>query len=437
MSLLSFNVDGLFITDEEKELLKDYIEKVKPKYILVLNSLPFAVELKKKYSWLNVVYRDMSLIENDNVHRYLTPQTWRNLYASAIHNGLIAHTTNEPNYSERSYIDFEVQVGLMAVRENFQVVVGNYSTGTPQRSSDIHTILELASDYQRNIILGLHEYAATDWHLDWGGNKNPFSWDKVPSKYGWIIGRYNYINDYSRKRFNKLPRILLTEFGYDTIQSHSHLQKFFPGYTDRMGVTPSSQAFSVWAKQFGVASWEEYAYKSIEAMWRNIYKDTNIEGMMLFCFGGQGVWRDNYNFAKHRSLISLLTNNPMKNGVAAMNEGKEFYTASLVSNSTHNIRTAPTTSSRIQGQIKFGDMFVVIEDSFASANGYSWKRVFTNVSGVFKEGWLALVDGMELKRQSGSDAKSFAEQLSSAKVSIETAETIIEKIMADLLNNGY
>jgi len=388
MTGIGLNIDGMFLDNQENVELLAYMEKAKPDYSLVLNSVHKAIELKP-YVKKNIIYRHMFSPEYNEIWRVVNPKTWWDINIDARNHKLILHTSNEPSIST-DLINFEYTCGLMAHENKQEAVLLNFSVGTPEESDygKLDPIFELIcdSDY---LYLGLHEYAATTFQLEFGDNLWDYTkWKK--RRDGYVIGRYNRILDYTLKRFGKKPKIIFTEFGFDTIHALLNKQQSVAPYNYPMGIRNTLNAFTSISNQP-----QNYAGQQLKHAWKNFYQDESIKGVCYFCFGGVGVWKSDYNLAGYKSLLEEIsegfnTKEKEENKVTIKSYGdtptKIRYTGSNV-----NIRDLPTTvGSKIIGQLNNNNSYYILEDSDAENNGYKWKRILYKSANGIQFGWCAI-----------------------------------------------
>ncbi len=405
MTGMGLNLDGLFITQEHRQRAYQYIQSVKPKTVLVLNDLPTAETIKKMSPTTEVIFRKTFGEHSDNLYREMTPQRWWAEYEPAHKLGLTLHTCNEPSVNGQM-VEFELACAQIALQNKARVVLGNFSVGTPDLGvyPTLAPLLEVIVNNPTYLRLGLHEYSATNWYYDFDKTITDYEKWKTkiePSVKPYLVGRYRWINDYCQKKWGKLPSIILTEWGFDTIYSATAWQSTVPQYQIPMGIKNCIPSFASWKTNLN--SWEAYAVEQLHRQWIALYADApNILGQCYFCVGGHGVWGDVFNIAQYPLLMELLkardfssTGTSIGGGIQNMQLGKLLrpieYTGGNV-----RFRVLPTTSANTINTIVTGQEGWLFTDSYALSDGYQWRRgLFSEPNGALVVGWFALVTGQE------------------------------------------
>lgn len=401
MKRMGLNIDGLFISEKEKNDLITYLQTDQPDTIIVLSSVPFAAEMKGRFPRMNVIYRDMSGSDNDNLWLHMTPQEWWNRYSMVKNYGLIAHTNNEPAIT-KAMVEWEIECAKIAIANQTKVVLCNFSVGVPETPNNNPTqyemlkpLFKLIAENPDYLYLGLHEYAATNWYAEFGGATDYKVWSKdLNHTRPYLMGRFKHINDYCIANFGKLPNIIFTEWGFDTIHAFYNYQSRVPGFEpSHMGITKSIKAFEAWRTD--LINWEHYAFVQLQSAWNALYKkENNIKGVCFFCWGGQGVWRNYYNIAGYEKLIDFL-----KGGNFSNEEQREF--DMLLGNEIKEVlykgttavrfRSSPSTSASILFNLQTNMRGYEFTKSTFRMNGYSWKAyLFIDPrDNNYKLGWSA------------------------------------------------
>lgn len=386
MTGIGLNIDGLYLDYDEEQRLIEYLKVASPDYSLVLNSVNKAIFLRQ-YVKKNIIYRHMFSPEYDNIWKVVTPEMWWNTNYLARQNGLILHTCNEPSITQET-IDFEYACGKIAHDNKQEAVLINFSVGVPEERDypKFDKVFELICN-SPYLYLGIHEYAASSFYLEFDENNHwdISKWNK--RKDGYIIGRYNRILDYCLKRFGKKPKIILTEFGFDTIHAILDKQRSLEYFSHPMGITNTLEVY----KRRGYNA-EEYAGEQLRAAWKNFYADEDaIKGACFFCYGGLGDWKVFYNLHRYQVLQGKLTSGFEKRKVETVIKYGSVPTKIRYTGTTFNIRSTPSISGSILSKTTKDEIYYIFEDSSASADSYQWKRIMYNsVSTGLQFGWCAV-----------------------------------------------
>jgi hypothetical protein len=401
MKRMGLNIDGLFITDKQKTDLISYLSVDQPESILVINSMPFAAEMKGRFPYMNVIYRDMALPNQDNLWMQISPETWWNIYSAAANYGLVLHTNNEPAIT-KAMVDWEIECAKIAIKNKTKVVLCNFSVGTPETPNNnpaqyemLKPLFKLICDNPDYLYLGLHEYAATNWYAEYGGSTDYQKWVKdLNHTRPNLFGRFKHINDYCIANFGNLPNIIITEWGFDTIHAYYNYQSSVPGFSpSHMGIGKSILAFMTWKTD--LASWEQYAFLQLQSVWNALYKkEINIKGVCYFCWGGQGVWKEYYDISGYEKLIEQLCYGDFSNEEQKeinMALGGELRKIMYTGSDSLRFRTSPTTSASILFNLQKDQVGYEFVKSNVRMNGYDWRAyLFINPrNGNLELGWTA------------------------------------------------
>ncbi len=204
---IGFNVRGGRV--QTAMVLRD-VDRLNCGWILVESEPHQANEIAQMRPDLTVVYRDYwpPSTGDDNLHRQVTPEQYIDRMLSLdLAPDILWHVNNEPTeYS--SLTPWLLETLDRADRIGRRLVVGNFSTGTPEPNywrSTLASLLERLSGTWH--VLGLHEYINGD--LD---RSDP-----------WFIGRYQFVLDACSARDIEPPLMAITEHGYDLVGSWQSL----------------------------------------------------------------------------------------------------------------------------------------------------------------------------------------------------------------------
>lgn len=399
MKRMGMNIDGLFISGEQKSQLISYLSVDQPDSVLVINSVPFAAEMKGRFPYMNVIYRDMGLPNQDNLWSQISPQTWWSIYAEAASYGLVVHTNNEPAIT-KGMVDWEIECAKIAIQNKAKVVLCNFSVGTPETPNNnplqyelLKPLFKLVCENPEYLFLGVHCYAATNWYAEFGGSTDHEKWVKdLNHTRPNLLGRFKRINDYCVLNFGSLPNIIITEWGFDTIHAYYNYQSTVPGFSNsHMGIGKSILAFQTW--KGNLASWEQYAFIQLQSAWNALYKkEKNIKGVCFFCWGGQGVWKDYFDISQYPKLVEQLKLGDFsieEQKEIRMTLGSELRQVQYIGSESLRFRSSPTTSASILFNLIKDQIGYEFTKSTVRMNGYDWKAfLFANPrNGNLELGW--------------------------------------------------
>lgn len=293
---ISFNVHAQGVRNSTP--LKDLLREIDPAAVLVMDGFGLLLELKSILP--NTICIDREYPDVDVLSK--TPAQWLNEKSSKIGDtGVWVYTTNEPGLT-KEVIQWHVDlIKLNAKRKNPINIVGvNLGVGQPNSWEEAKELLQLADQYRKWFILGLHEYAAvvpTSGFV--GGNpvERGFAtadgWprggelDKIrPPKSGmYHCGRVFQLNEYCKNNGIVPPRVILTEHGFDhlnDLQSWYNTLQLSPKYGEIRGWRTLVEQWRVFFPQW---SDERALFESLAYLDSELYRGSNVEAQLIFCWG--------------------------------------------------------------------------------------------------------------------------------------------------------
>ena len=232
MGSISYNVRQIPDKAKLSAHLRTLHDRGRLKAILFYHyEIQYARMVKQAYPDCAVILRHWP---DEDIHNRMTPEQWLGQYAPAADGGLILYTTNEPGWSDK-LIDWHVRL-LELCPPSIQLCILNLGVGQPQPAQwpRAARLLQLAA--KRGDILGLHEYAGgviTSGFL--GGWPDNAGVAPTPENKGkgrdlttrwpsaaeaatmttFHCGRWRFLRDYAKDVGLVLPRIVITEHGFD------------------------------------------------------------------------------------------------------------------------------------------------------------------------------------------------------------------------------
>jgi len=216
-----------------------------------------------------------------------------------------------------------------------------------------------------------------------------------PTDRPWLLGRFRFLLDYCKSKGIKAPKIVINEWGWDTIASATAWHSTTPGYRPLgMGYRHSSVAWTTWQPGMTAAY---HAFKQLQWAWNNIYKPhPEIIGVCFFCYGGlggEGSWGEDYAIHRENELFDLVK----AQGNFALNTGttpppqpptpgqKRIY---IEGSEWVNARADHSTSSADVGNIIDGTPLYNVLAFFWDGK-YIWNQVDIELSGKRLICWMA------------------------------------------------
>lgn len=416
---ISFNVHAHGVRDLEK--LRSTLREIDPVALLVMDGLGLLLELHAVYPNMIAIdreYPDVLALPNTE-----TPESWLARKALRIGSADIwCYTTNEPMLT-KEVIDWHVRlIKLNAKRQHpLKLVILNLSVGTPSNPNDwalAEELLRLCDQYRSWCIVGLHEYAAvtpTSGFIGGTPDSQGFTrsdqWPigdklekiKPPSGAMWHCGRFFLLNEFCKIRNIQPPRIILTEHGFDHLgdleQWYKTLILTYP-YTTIQGWKTLVNQWKVYFPQ-----WSEgrVLFETIRYLDQEIYKNTNVEAQLLFCWGWIDRQWENFDVSTNEVFHSFLKDyvrgqlmgtpisrkieKPNPSGLAK--RGK-ITTASRVRSGNGTLYSVIFTTSP-DDTVLYYPQTITPDDM----NKYSWIWVEPVGSPDREGGWVALVQPMD------------------------------------------
>lgn len=293
--MLRFGYNTLSVQDPEAYLC--HLHQLQPRAVLFYsNQLDYARRAKAELPNTEVILRNWP---DHDFHFRQTPLEWVNWYEPAAAGGLMLYTTNEPGFSQR-LLDWTYEVMLIAAQRRLKLCVLNLSVGTPSPDdwSKFNRILKLAAEHRDLFVIGLHEYAAgiiTSGLI--GGTPNthgfidPQFWPTNTEILArWHCGRYAFLVNHCRSIGLEVPRLMITEFGWDFLGDLSEWIKQQPREGSEL-----PDGWRTWVK-----AWQSWwpKWSSGDALFNQLeYADKElygpeVEALLLFAYGSDGNWDD-------------------------------------------------------------------------------------------------------------------------------------------------
>jgi len=294
------------------EVLKT-VKQNQPTLMVVMDNFDYAKQIQDASPNTITVHRDyMGVNGDDDLCQKITPVDWLAQQRAKGDLRLYRYTCNESGWN-KNVIEWHVTL----LKENakhanpLRLCILNLGVGQPRPEEweQGKELLQLASQYKAWCLIGLHEYAGaiiTSGFI--GGNPNGtvtengnmvkrdglVDYTKVenwptPAQAKdmtcWHMGRYKFLNLYCKSANIPLPRIAITEFGFDHLGDIdtwlNSLQQTAP-YTSIRGWKSLKEQWSKWFASHGWSHERAYA-EQLHYAENSIYAGTNVVGMAVFC----------------------------------------------------------------------------------------------------------------------------------------------------------
>lgn len=411
MSFYGFNIHAVGV--KNTEYLINHVRRARPKWLLVMDGLELCKQLLAASPETNVIHRNYGVTQGDDgVFAKVSPEQWLDLRAKEAEEGVWLMTTCEPGWGA-DVIAWHVRLMKLCIPRKIRLVVGNWSVGTPDPSviEMAKPLLELCAAHPELFVVGLHEYAnavitsgftggAPDgW--DQGHNKQhhpdyqkPESWPlngeaKIKTK--WHIGRFQFWLEYCRSVGIPLPRIVLTETGFDDVSDVKFWTNTLPRTDGYDGIRGFKTLQTYWKQVFPQWSHDRAYFEQLKYAQGNIFEGTPVEGACIYCYGHIDPNWAQFDTEGHTELLGYLedyTVQPTPNYKPAEFVAGDTYTL-VIKGAYRNLRETPGVGTgKLVGQVNAGEVVTALEQKIV-ASDYWWK-IQTKAGDV---GWVSFDGG--------------------------------------------
>lgn len=302
----------------DKNKLYIHLQKIRPPWMLVMDGLQVARDIKSLLPECNVIHRAWP---DSEIWHQLSPADWVAQKKREIGDADVwCYTVNEQALPD-ALCDWFTQVIELAAMVNLKVVVGNCSVGTPApeqwRTPAALKLLRALDKHRTTAALGLHEYylivptsgvlggypdnAGVAPNSGQKGRNLVESWptaNEMKTLTCFHMGRFKFMVAACNDNAIRPPRTVITEWGADDvsdIKAWADQQPKTPPYIDLRGWKTLT---NVWHKFFPLVTAQfEYA---TQLLWADkaIYMGTCIEGQLVFSWGHSSIDWDMFDVSQ-------------------------------------------------------------------------------------------------------------------------------------------
>jgi len=265
-----------------------------------------------------VIIRDWP---DDGIHDRETPQQWLDKRQHLAEGGFYLYTTNEPGFGP-GLVTWTLNLMKLCEAKQIRLCVLNFSVGRPEATDwkAMDAILREASLHRELFIIGLHEYAGGVITSGlYGGNPDQAyisatekrdltkvtNWPTdVTNITCFHMGRFKFLVEYCKSINLTLPRIIITEWGFDyTGDIGKWLDNLVKtdGHKDINGWKTLVKQWSIWFKEW--TSGEEAYY--FQAKWAELALYKKVEGILIFAWTRDSQW-GNFDVSQAKTFQSKL-----------------------------------------------------------------------------------------------------------------------------------
>lgn len=315
--LIGDNVHAQKMSDADKTAYLEIVKTNQPTLQVVMDGFDFAQQIQNAAPNCIVIHRDyMGVGGDDNLCQKMPPEDWLTLQENKGDFRLYRYTCNESGWN-KEVIDWHIRlIKANALKKvPLRLCILNLGVGQPRPEEweQGKELLQLASKYSAWCLIGLHEYASgiiTSGFIG-GAPDDPRHTNFIPvsnwptpaqakTMTMWHMGRFKFLNLYCTSAGIPLPRIAITEFGFDHLGDIeawlNTLQKTDP-YTSIRGWKSLKNQWAAWFNSLGWSSERAYA-EMLEYARKAIYENTNVVGMAVFCAYLTGSDWDEFDISK-------------------------------------------------------------------------------------------------------------------------------------------
>lgn len=325
---ISFNVHATS-PDFDKNKLYTHLQKTRPPWILILDGLQVARDIKAMLPDCNVIHRAWP---DEEIWKHVSPADWVNQKKREIGNADVwCYTINEQALPD-TLCNWFTEVIELAAMVNLKVVIGNCSVGTPApdqwRSLAALKMLKALDKHRDTAVLGLHEYylavptsgiiggypdnAGVQPGKPGGRNLVPITnWPtqaEMKTLTCFHMGRFKFVVQACYDTGIRPPRMVITEWGADNvsdIKPWADLLPKTPPYTDIRGWKTLTNA---WQKLYGDYPAQNMYLTQLEWADRAIYQGTPVEGQLIFSWGHSSIQWDQFDVSQATDFQRGLEN---------------------------------------------------------------------------------------------------------------------------------
>lgn len=324
-SRISVNVHGNNVVNRQR--LLDHLQILQPPAVLVLDSLDLAREIKRTVlPNATVIFREYGSQGDSDLHKRFNPRDWLDSHVHQAKDGVALHVLNEPGFTIDVLAWLTELVRYNATSHRIPLVIGNWSTGTPnaEQWQMAKELLLLADQHRAITIVGLHEYfgGVVTSGLYGGypdnagvapgksGGKNLISPGNWPSDVSNItryhLGRFKFLLDYCDSIKLRYPRIILTEHGADDTSDIKAWEEKLKVNAPYLNVRGWKTLRNQWMDWWLPWSAERAYFEQLAWADRTIYQHSPVEAQCVFCWGHSSQDWEQFDIAAAPEFQKLL-----------------------------------------------------------------------------------------------------------------------------------
>lgn len=327
-SRISYNIHATS-KNFDKNKLYTHLLKLQPAWVLVMDGLQVARDIKYALPSCNVIHRAWP---DEETWKHVSPSDWVIAKKKEIGDADVwCYTINEQALPD-TLCDWFTEVIELSAAINLKVVVGNCSVGTPApeqwRSPAAIRMLRALDKHRDTAALGLHEYylitptsgvlggypdnAGVAPGTSGGVNLVPANaWptsDFMAKNTCFHMGRFKFMVQACQANKINPPRVVLTECGPDDvsdIKAWAEQQPKTPPYTSIRGWKSLTTAWHKFCPQWTA---QQTLFETMSWADRAIYQGTCVEAELIFCWGHSSDNWDQFDVSQANDFHAMLEN---------------------------------------------------------------------------------------------------------------------------------
>jgi hypothetical protein len=376
------------------------IDKLRPRWIVVINGMSFAKEIAVKYPEVNVIVRWVA-DDDDTRARWPKPIDFVAFARREIGDArLFCNVTNENGFSGdllKYTIDVIDQSG------DLRLAVGGYSVGTPEPADwRVPLAIELLKrlDTQRNrLVLNLHEYypVLPIGMMDGVDHANPnmAAWPTdIRGHKCWLAGRYQFLIQACQALEIGAPRIVIGEHEADRIDQYKAWMESLiktPPYAEIRGWRTLRNQYRAWYNKDAEYVLLDFARYSDKV----IYYHPAVEGIVPFAACSEESEWNGFNLMDADVFIQSLADYANENVAPPSPPARRYEPGAYVYSGANsfNIRVDAGEVSASIGKLTKDCTVNVLDEEAKQPDKHLWQKVTVIPSvgdNLLIFGWVAV-----------------------------------------------
>ncbi len=329
MGRIGFNVHATS-PNFDKNKLYAHLQKTRPPWMLIMDGMQVAQDIKSFLPECNVIHRAWP---DSETWKQVSPADWVAQKKREIGNADVwCYTINEQALPD-SLCNWFTTVIELAAMVHLKVVVGNCSVGTPApeqwRSQAALRMLRALDKHRDTAVLALHEYylaVPTSGILGGfpdnagvatksgqvGRNLVPsVNWptpNEMKTLTCFHMGRFKFMVEACNANGIRAPRTVMTEWGADDVSDIKEWANTLPRTPPYIDIRGWKTLPNIWLKFYPQWTAQQTYFKTLEWADSAIYQRTCVEGQLIFSWGHSSIDWDQFDVSQAIDFQTMLEN---------------------------------------------------------------------------------------------------------------------------------